>query len=195
MNNNKKKLSKAQKDYAKSKAEVDKIYAKVFKPKPKPGKVRKRYRDIKFEDLTRDVVLYIFRFLDTRDIVAVALTSMKMYKKIWQWKLHDLRHDCHDEIEHAWNSNVDIVKKTAQGYHSNDFMNYIVPQNLEGAFFSTRIKSSSIDSYYAYASWICKCSIFPWQKHHLKVEYVYGPRDVDILSWYKDDERRGYVML
>ena len=139
-----------------------------------------------FINVPNDIINYLLGFLDNRDVVALALTSMTFYKKIWELKLHMLTHDCRDEIKDEWNSRVERVSNVARygGYTSDNLGDY------------HRSKStSSSDAFNAEMVWDCRCTVFPWRTHHLRLEYVYGPRDVDILSWFINKERIGYTMM
>lgn len=42
---------------------------------------------------------------------------------------------------------------------------------------------------------VITCSIYPNKLHNLRVRYTHNPRDVDILTWYLDEQEVGWTML
>lgn len=145
------------------------------------NKARNKKGKNHFNHIPDEVLCYLVSFLDVHDLVAMALTSWDMYGKIMDFKLHSMHHNCMDEIAHEWSSYEPFVRSTAK-YGYNDHIT------------CTREKICS-GNYEARYTWLCHCSIFPWMVHKLKLVYVSNDRDVDILAWYKDDERMCYTML
>lgn len=128
--------------------------------------------------LPKDILKYLCSYLESVDVIALSITSKTMYDRMWDNIIYNLFRQCADEQEGVWNSNVEMVMQNACSEYGN------------------RTKHPySIDAYYSDYEECINCSIFPWKIHSLRVEYVYGPRDVDILSWYCNRKRVGYTMM
>ena len=151
--------------------------------------VEKHYTYRLLDVLPRDVLGLIINLLDMEDLMRWSLTSKTTYIALWNLKLHDAIHECRDEMTKEWNRVAHRLADIASYGPKADY--YDDHSTHDG-----RIKSShSSDAYDARDAWECSCSTFPWRIHHLRVEYTYNPRDVDILSWYCDNIRIGYSML
>jgi hypothetical protein len=115
--------------------------------------------------LPQEIWNVVLAFLNERDKVVLALTCRAIYKKVWQLWLHDARHLCHSEIERNWNRMAELCFDFTK---HNGFH-----QETDRVF----------------------CSIFPWQRHNLKVCFQRNNMDVDILSWYDGSRFFGYRYL
>lgn len=80
-------------------------------------------------------------------------------------ELHMLYHECHDEIEKEWN---------------------LMANNI--------MFKADVDIIYKETNNIC-CSVIPNKLHYLEVRYLRNPRDVNILSWYEDNNQIAYTIL
>lgn len=126
------------------------------------------------EGLPKDILSILRQHLDPVDYVSLGMASKTLYIKILP-KLFD---ECTKEIEDDWNYNASIAAHDAT-WENGDRHRH---PHCSNAFYSRR-------------SWTCECSVFPWKSHNLMVEYNYCPRDVDILGWFLDGQKIGYVML
>ena len=141
--------------------------------------------------LPNDIMKYLMNgFMESRDIVALALTSKSLYERLWDLKLHNMYHECKDEVSAEWNSNVQQVSKVAR--FGPDGHNVFF-ENRNG--FERYKSSRAYDGYEVTKEWDIQCYVYPWRTHTLKLNYLYGPRDVDILTWYYNNKAVGYSML
>jgi hypothetical protein len=124
-------------------------------------------------DLPKDILILICKYLSSTDNFAFILSSYFFYEKLWDPIIFDFFNKCCSELEDNWNYYLvsDIFSQPCKNYHK------------------------LCDGCYRSSNKTITCSIFPWKKHNLKVEYCHNPRDIDILSWFDNGNLIGYTIL
>jgi hypothetical protein len=122
--------------------------------------------------IPKDVLMLILKELknNNKDLLSFIICCRKFYKK-FKCILYG---QCSDEIEDIWN---------------NELCNKVLHSQCDNfpEFCQTGCTKE--------ASKIITCSVFPWKTHNLKVVYLHFPRDVDLLTWFEDNKKIGYVIL
>lgn len=58
-----------------------------------------------------------------------------------------------------------------------------------------RLQPDEFKSRQVTESYQLQCSIFPEKEHALSVVYVHNPRDVDMLVWFLNGQKKGYTII
>jgi hypothetical protein len=118
-------------------------------------------------NISEDMLSLILKDLPRDDMVAMTLVSKKL-RSLSYPVLRAACHACHKEIEHNWN---------------------YLARHAELAAYSAKGDQYGIKQ--ASESDIIKCSVFPGDRHSLKNTYVINPRDINMMFWYLNRDRKG----
>jgi hypothetical protein len=129
-----------------------------------------------FVDLPEEVYEFMLKsnYISLLYISRLARTNHELFEKFIQ-NLNEKKEDlCWTEIERNWNNLVPDARYEAREKKKEYKCDCGWQVTLDNTFL---------------------CVVNPKEYHSIKITYVHNPRDIDLLTWYLNNEKIGYSML